>query len=148
MRPLLPLFLLLALSGCRDDSSSGDDDSSLVDDDSTVADDDSSPDDDTSPGDDDSVDPFCDGVPLLTWGNFGSGFVTENCQGCHASTSVNRHDAPEEVTFDTASQVWARAEDVLEQTTGDDPAMPPQGGVEDADRTRLEWWLRCGVPGT
>ena len=102
---------------------------------------------DTSTDTSDTSDP-CAGVPLLAYTNFGEGFLRENCQGCHAATAPDRHDAPEDVTFDTVEQVWAQVDAILETSTGDDPEMPPQGGVSADDRTRLAWWLQCGIPGT
>ena len=42
----------------------------------------------------------CADVPVVTWSTFGQGFVDFYCQGCHASTTQNRHDAPESVVFD------------------------------------------------
>lgn len=96
----------------------------------------------------DSADAFCADAPTLAWSNFGEGFMRESCQGCHASTAEDRHDAPEEITFDTVDQCWTWAADILRTATGEDPSMPPRGGVTDDDRVRLEWWLRCGTPGT
>jgi uncharacterized membrane protein len=96
----------------------------------------------------DSADAFCADAPTLAWSNFGEGFMRESCQGCHASTAEDRHDAPEEITFDTVDQCWTWADDILRTATGEDPSMPPRGGVTDDDRVRLEWWLRCGTPGT
>jgi hypothetical protein len=112
---------------------------------------------DTDPADTDMLDTddpadtaaaFCDGVPTLAYTNFGEGFLRENCQGCHASTAPDRYDAPEDVFFDTVEDAWAWSARILARSTGDDPSMPPQGGVTADDRTRLEWWLRCGTPGT
>ena len=96
----------------------------------------------------DSAAAFCADAPTLAWSNFGQGFMTENCQGGHASDAADRHDAPEEITFDTAEQCWIWADEILDSATGDDPTMPPRGGVTEDDRVRLEWWLRCGTPGT
>jgi uncharacterized membrane protein len=92
----------------------------------------------------------CADVPAMTWANFGRGFTIEACQGCHASTVDGdaRFGAPEWVVFDTVDQVWALADLVLAVSAGDSPTMPPQGGVTDDDRARLEWWLSCGEPGT
>lgn len=91
---------------------------------------------------------FCADAPTLTWDTFGQGFLISQCDGCHASTSPDRHDAPSDVVFDTPTQAWALAERILAVATGAEPTMPPNGGVPEDDRTRLEWWLRCGVPGT
>ncbi len=95
----------------------------------------------------DTADP-CFEVPLIDWNTFGQSFILHNCQGCHASYTENRHDAPEDVTFDSVDQVWTLADRVLARATGDSATMPPQGGVTDDDRTRLEWWLLCAPEGT
>lgn len=95
----------------------------------------------------DTDDP-CAGVPTLAWSNFGEGFMVENCQGCHASTATERYGAPTWATFDTVDQCWDLANSILGAATGDSPSMPPRGGVSDDDRTRLQWWLQCGTPGT
>lgn len=86
---------------------------------------------------------WCDEAPVTTWNNFGAGFLTENCQPCHASTAVDRHNAPETMVFDTPEDVLLRKVGILRMATGDDPQMPPAGGVSDEDRARLEAWLRC-----
>ncbi len=89
-------------------------------------------------------DPLCDGAPVTTWDNFAAGFVTQNCQGCHAASAPDRHDAPVDVTFDTEEEALRWADRVLATATGDEPSMPPRGGVSDDDRYRLEVWLSCG----
>jgi len=91
---------------------------------------------------------FCDDAPTVTYNNFGQGFMTENCQGCHASTAPDRYGAPKEVIFDTVEDCWEQVDRVLLRSTGSAATMPPQGGVSDDDRTRLAWWLRCANPGT
>ena len=83
-------------------------------------------------------------VGQVTWDNFGRGFVTERCQTCHASESLDRQGAPESVVFDTEEDVWGLASAMLDAATGDAPRMPPQGGVDEEDRFLLEVWLRCG----
>ena len=92
----------------------------------------------------------CAGAPIVTWDNFGAGFLNENCDSCHSSTVTGaaRHEAPEKVRFDTKDEVWSWAIEILARATGDDPAMPPEGGPSDDDRTRLYWWLGCGQKGT
>ena len=95
----------------------------------------------------DTADP-CAGVPLVTYNSFGKGFMTENCQGCHASTTSDRYGAPESSTFDTVEEVWAQADRILIRAAGDDASMPPAGGVSEDDRTRLGWWLECAEEGT
>ena len=96
----------------------------------------------------DITDPFCVDAPAVRWTNFGEGFILHNCQGCHASSTPDRHGAPEEVDFDTLERVWEQRWLVLGTAAGESPTMPPEGGVSDDDRTRLEWWLRCAPEGT
>ncbi len=86
---------------------------------------------------------WCDEAPVVTWDNFGQGFLVENCQPCHASTSEARHEAPEEVVFDTEDDVVSLRERILIMATGDEPEMPPAGGVSVEDRALLEVWLEC-----
>ena len=50
----------------------------------------------------DTADP-CAEAPVVTWETFGEGFLRENCQGCHASSVVDRAGAPVDVTFDDRS---------------------------------------------
>jgi len=88
---------------------------------------------------------WCEVAPVVTWDNFGQGFLVENCQPCHASASLARHDAPEDVVFDTVDDVIARRERILIKATGDEPEMPPAGGVSVEDRALLEVWLRCDL---
>ena len=86
---------------------------------------------------------WCAQAPVTTWSNFGEGFLTENCQPCHATSSVDRHEAPESVTFDGPADVSRHRARILINATGDEPDMPPAGGVSAEDRARLEAWLLC-----
>ncbi len=95
----------------------------------------------------DTSDP-CSEAMTVTWNSWGRGFLTESCQGCHASTATNRYGAPEEVVFDTVDDAWAWSDRILARAAGENPSMPPAGGVTDDDRTRLSWWLACGEPGS
>jgi uncharacterized membrane protein len=91
---------------------------------------------------------ICDDAALVTYENFGQGFMTENCQACHASTAPDRYDAPEEVFFDTKADAWYWRDRILARSAGDDASMPPNGGVDEDDRTRLRWWLECSPEGS
>ncbi len=95
----------------------------------------------------DSADPCAD-VPLVNYSTFGAGFITANCQGCHASTAPERFGAPESVVFDTVEQVWTWSSRILQLVPGDEERMPPAGGITEDDATRLRWWLECAEPGT
>jgi len=86
---------------------------------------------------------FCDDAPVLTWDNFGADYILHNCQTCHASTTADRHDAPEDVTFDTHAEVLNRAERILERITSTEDSMPPSGGINEDEQWRAEVWLRC-----
>lgn len=117
MRPTAAIFLLLAACDGGDGSSTDQD-----------------PDDPRA---------ICKDAPTVTWENFGEGFIKEACQPCHATTAIDRHDAPPTVFFDTEDDVWRWAPQVVDVTTGEAPTMPPQGGVSDEDRYLLEVWLTC-----
>lgn len=97
---------------------------------------------------------LCAEAPVVTFETFGAGFITENCQACHASTAPNRNGAPEEVFFDDGTgsvdvaQTWLFADRILERAAVDPPTMPPLGGTTADDRYRLEVWLTCAEPGT
>lgn len=86
---------------------------------------------------------YCEDAPRLEWENFGDGFITQNCQPCHASTAVDRYGAPDDVTFDDEEETLAWADRILARAAGDDADMPPAGGVDAADREKLEIWLTC-----
>jgi hypothetical protein len=88
---------------------------------------------------------FCDDAPVVSWSNFGRGFLLEACQGCHASTASERFGAPDDVVFDTESISWAQADRILARATGEYSSMPPLGGTSEIDKLRLEYWLRCGL---
>ncbi len=90
----------------------------------------------------------CDGVPVVTWGSFGEGFLRGSCEGCHAADAAERNGAPPGVTFDTVDDAWDRADAILARAAAEPPTMPPMGGTDADDRVRLRWWLRCGEPGT
>jgi len=83
----------------------------------------------------------------VTWDTFGAGFTRNYCQICHASTAPDRHGAPENVVFDTEDQALALADTILTVATGDDPLMPPGGGVPDDDRALLACWLSASRDG-
>ncbi len=85
----------------------------------------------------------CDEAPVTTWDNFGHGFLLENCASCHAKASLDRHEAPLELTFDTPAEVSRHRSDILAVATGLVPVMPPAGGVPSEDRARLLVWLTC-----
>ena len=94
---------------------------------------------------DPELDAFCAESPVVTWDNFGSSFVTENCQTCHAQASENRNGAPKNVVFDTEEETLAWSDRILDRVASDTPTMPPQGGVTDDDREFVDVWLSCAA---
>jgi uncharacterized membrane protein len=82
-------------------------------------------------------------VPELDWDGFGEGFVTTYCQGCHASTALDRHGAPAAVTFDSEEETLAFRDRILARAASEEPTMPPAGGPDVDDRELLAVWLAC-----
>ena len=92
---------------------------------------------------DSAVADHCNDATFLSWETFGDGFVTENCQACHASTSPNRNGAPESVSFDSYEQSISHGEQILAVVTSDNPTMPPEGGIDEQTRQQVYTWLTC-----
>lgn len=86
---------------------------------------------------------LCADAPVVTYANFGEGFMTQHCQACHATTTPDRHGAPESVTFDDEASVDQWSDRIVARSLGEEPTMPPQGGVSEDDRYLLEVWLTC-----
>ena len=68
--------------------------------------------------------------------------MSAHCQGCHASTSLYRYGAPENVHFDTESAAldWI---DRIEIRVLEEQTMPPAGGLLPDELTLFEIWIRC-----
>ena len=86
---------------------------------------------------------MCDEAPFVSYETYGKGFLEENCQGCHASTTNNRNGAPDDVVFDSRGDVLVNAELILETVTAESPTMPPEGGISDEERGMVNVWLKC-----
>jgi uncharacterized membrane protein len=82
------------------------------------------------------------GPNVPTWTGWTQGFVTGQCQSCHATTSPDRHGAPAAFTFDTLDQALDHA-DAVRASVLTDRTMPPAGGVSDDELVLLERWLDC-----
>ena len=85
----------------------------------------------------------CADTPLVTWSTFGQGFMTNYCQGCHGSETLNRYGAPTAVTFDTLDQVKSYQDRLLDLIVGSKATMPPGGGISHSDAERLIVWITC-----
>lgn len=98
-------------------------------------------------GGDDSGNPACGREPPLTWANFGEGFMTKHCTGCHSSLLPEpmREGAPVGVDFDTYAAVLDWAPRIEATALGEAPAMPPGGGPGADELALLEEWLACEV---
>lgn len=86
----------------------------------------------------------CDSGMDVTYADFGETFIRQHCQGCHASSSNNRHGAPESVHFDTIEDIWSRRDDILRVTTSEEADMPPAWELDQDNVYLLEQWLECG----
>ncbi len=99
-------------------------------------------------GAEDTAQDPCGDAPVVTYETFGAGFLTENCNACHAVTSANRNGAPDDVHFDTVEEAWSFAPRILARSLSDPPGMPPEGGTTADDLMLLEIWLTCAANGT
>lgn len=90
-----------------------------------------------------AVDPSCADQPVVTWANFGAGFLREQCQSCHAASAPDRRGAPEGVSFGAEEDAQRHRDRIAARSLGEAPTMPPEGGVSEDDRALLSIWLRC-----
>ena len=77
----------------------------------------------------------------LYYENFGRGFLTEHCQGCHAQGAIDREGAPENVYFDNEEAVLLWKESMIRTIEGQ--TMPPAGGIVEEERSAALEWLSC-----
>ncbi len=90
---------------------------------------------------------------VVSYDNFGHGFMNTWCAPCHSSALQSgapgeddpRSGAPEGVDLDTHAGVQDWSERILARSTGDAPSMPPVGGPTLDDLALLEEWLLCGA---
>jgi len=87
----------------------------------------------------------CSHEPALTYDNFGKGFATQFCTGCHSSLVPEEHrmDAPEDYNFDTYEGIvwWA---DKVEIAVAEGE-MPPGGGPTHDEKRLFAEWMACDV---
>jgi hypothetical protein len=90
----------------------------------------------------------CPDDSLVTWENFGGGYVISYCTTCHHSAlpADMRQLAPSAMNFETielirehAPRIWARAAD-------QNATMPPVGAPGLDERQMFGEWLACGAP--
>lgn len=90
----------------------------------------------------------CPESSFLTYQNFGSGFFSEYCTGCHSAElpPAMRQDAPEAVNFETLGKVRDQAALIYLRAADGYGSMPPVGGPSGEERALLGEWLACGAP--
>ena len=82
-----------------------------------------------------------------TYDNFGKGFFSLYCNGCHAVAAEDRRGAPQAYVFDTYDQVYVLRERIFIRAAADNISMPP--GPDDPpahERDQLADWIACGAP--
>ena len=73
--------------------------------------------------------------------NFGAGFMTEHCQGCHAEGAADREGAPVEITFDNVASILEHREIIIYEI--EEQTMPPVGGIPQEERSAAVEWMTC-----
>ncbi len=82
------------------------------------------------------------GGTTLTYDNFGLGFFSRHCSGCHGG--VDGHSAR---SFTSVDLIRAQKERVFANATGPNPPMPPgPDDPSDLERKQLAEWLSCDAP--
>jgi len=71
----------------------------------------------------------------LTYANFGSAFISDNCLSCHATK--------ERPTLSTQAQVQQNLSKILDEAVYT-TSMPEDSDMSNADRQQLGNWLACG----
>lgn len=100
-----------------------------------------------------STQSVCPAASLLTYEDFGKGFMASYCLRCHskAVTGAARGGAPSDHNFDDLSDIRALS-DHIDQYAAAGPAaintVMPRGGPTptEAERRKLGEWLACGAP--
>ncbi len=90
----------------------------------------------------------CDArTPALSYDNFAQPFMSKNCTGCHHSEvkGEDRKGAPAGIDLNTFDDVQTWGYIVHARTLGDEPTMPPGGGLTADESLRLEEWLQCDL---
>lgn len=79
----------------------------------------------------------CPTDSTLTYDNFGSSFLQDNCLSCH--------DGKESPSLATVASVRSHADEILKEAVYTD-AMPEDESMTIAQRELLGEWLACGAP--
>jgi len=79
----------------------------------------------------------CPTSSTLTYANFGSAFMTQNCLSCHGSQQSPK--------LSTQAQVQANNTRILDAAVYTN-SMPENGDIAVSERQLLGEWLACGAP--
>lgn len=91
----------------------------------------------------------CPKGTLISYENFGSGFMSQYCLSCHSERKTNlaRAGAPAEVNFDRLKDIQIFRANVLARTRiGQAKPMPPNREIPKEQVLILVEWLDCGAP--
>lgn len=72
--------------------------------------------------------------------------VWAKCTACHSSavTGAARGGAPVDINYDTYAAAKAEATPAASEVA--EGAMPPGGGLTDAEKEQIYAWAQCGTP--
>jgi uncharacterized membrane protein len=84
----------------------------------------------------------CEDAQLVEWNYWADGFFSTYCNGCHSSQSPNRYGAPEEINFDSETDVLSQSEEIYNSVLVRQ-SMPKGGGMEDTELDNLRTYLNC-----
>ena len=84
----------------------------------------------------------CDEAELVEWNYWARGFFDTYCKGCHSSSTVNRFGSPDEINFDSESEVRSQASAIYDSVILR-RTMPKGGGVEEREIRLLKLYLEC-----
>lgn len=90
----------------------------------------------------------CARTPSLDYANWGRGFMSKHCTGCHSAIvpDDHRNEAPIDVNLDTYDDVLHFSGRIEARVLmGGDEAMPPGGGPTEEELDLLDEWLQCSV---
>jgi len=79
----------------------------------------------------------CPADSTLTYANFGSAFLTDNCLSCHTTKQTP--------ALTTQVQVQANQAAIIRAAVTSN-RMPDGGSISDEERALLGEWLTCGAP--
>jgi uncharacterized membrane protein len=86
---------------------------------------------------DDTADPCLN----YHYNNFGRAFVQQYCSSCHAQSAAHRQGAPIDIHMQSSDNISEYQQQIF--TAIENSSMPPQGGVDENNRSAALAWLQC-----